>query len=392
MTIIEMGRAVELDLETPFPESGDWLSDIKMAVSAPALRSKLSSRFPALKDGNPRQIIILGAAGEGVRLANLAKEHGIEVLGIADDNHQRLSTDVAGLKVCSTSDLSGFDVEVPVIIASHRPLQSIQRLRKMGFQTVTLFTTLQIIAPDRFPPHMFYDGWLEDMVDNVEEYERLMDSMDDQSRIHLNAILGFRQTIDIGVIAPIIDWNVYELSGLLSFAGNEVYVDAGTFDGDSIKLFVDRMDDKFERIIGFEPDPVTFDRLRANFLADDRVEAVNKGLFDRTGSMRFVNDASRGAILIDDGGLVVDVTSLDDFLHGDRVSFIKMNIEGAELAALSGARESIKKWSPKLAISAYHRPSDLWQVPQRICELNPDYKLALRQHDAGSIEIVAYGY
>ena len=296
------------------------------------------------------------------------------------------------MTVQPTADLAKFDLDIPVIIASHRPLQSVQRLRAMGFETVAIFATLQILSPERFPPHMFYDGWLEDLADNTDEYTRLFESLDETSQMHLQAILGFRQTTEIGAIAPVIDWDVYEPKGLLSFGKDEVYVDAGTFDGDSIRLFIDRMGGAFERVIGFEPDPKTYEQLKENFRTDDRVECVNKGLYNCSGTMRFVNDASRGAILIDDGGLEVEVTSLDDYLNGDRVTYIKMNIEGAELAALEGARQSIEKWAPKLAISGYHRPSDLWRVPQLIKQIWPGYELALRQQDAGVIETVVYAH
>jgi hypothetical protein len=67
-----------------------------------------------------------------------------------------------------------------------------------------------------------------------------------------------------------------------------------------------------------------------------------------------------------------------------------MNIEGAELEALEGARESIRRWAPTLAISAYHRPSDLWQVAALARSLRPDYRLYFRQHDGGVIETVLY--
>ena len=56
------------------------------------------------------------------------------------------------------------------------------------------------------------------------------------------------------------------------------------------------------------------------------------------------------------------------------MTYIKMNIEGAELDALKGAKQAIIRCKPKLAISAYHRPSDLWQVPELIGSLCPDYR------------------
>ena len=67
-----------------------------------------------------------------------------------------------------------------------------------------------------------------------------------------------------------------------------------------------------------------------------------------------------------------------------------MNIEGAEIDALYGARKTIERWTPKLAVSVYHRASDLWQIPEIVHEFSPDYELYLRQHDGGVIETVLY--
>ena len=108
------------------------------------------------------------------------------------------------------------------------------------------------------------------------------------------------------------------------------------------------------------------------------------------GSLRFRDDASRGAIFADDGDIEMPVTTIDEVLGGRRLTYIKMNIEGAEPDALRGGQKSIQKWLPRLAISVYHRPADLWQIPKQVLELNAGYELYLRQHDGGIIETVLY--
>ena len=86
----------------------------------------------------------------------------------------------------------------------------------------------------------------------------------------------------------------------------------------------------------------------------------------------------------------MNVIALDELLAGERATFIKMNIEGAEIDALYGAQNTIRRWLPKLAISVYHRPTDLWRIPQLVRELSDKYDLFLRQHDGGVIETVLY--
>ena len=87
-----------------------------------------------------------------------------------------------------------------------------------------------------------------------------------------------------------------------------------------------------------------------------------------------------------------DFVSLDDYAKGllDRIDYIKMDIEGAEMEALAGAENIIRTFKPRLAISGYHRPSDLWEIPQKIMSLNPGYKLTFGHHSAVKWESVFY--
>ncbi|MBR2215279.1 MAG: FkbM family methyltransferase [Selenomonadaceae bacterium] len=67
-----------------------------------------------------------------------------------------------------------------------------------------------------------------------------------------------------------------------------------------------------------------------------------------------------------------------------RVTLINMDIEGAEMGVLRGAREIIKKWRPVLAICAYHKPTDLFDIPELVWSVAKDYKIYLRKYRSGS--------
>jgi FkbM family methyltransferase len=369
----------------------DRLNLIANSGSAASLRNQLAEFWPALNNSALKQLAIVGAAGEGVRLASLCHQLGIRVLAIADDDLAKQGIKVEANIVVSIEKLSALDRSIPIVVASHRALLPVRQIRQMGFHTVCPFMALQLMDPVTFPPHMFHEGILEDLFANVEHYRDLGAMLaDNRSREVLSAVIAYRLCCDPEVLDSVVEWDLYGPSNLLEYGKNEVYVDAGAFDGDSIRLFIDRVSGDFSRVIGFEPDPVTFKKLEHNFSSEPRVTPINAGLFSKKGELRFDDAGTRGSILVSSGGIVVPVVSLDDVLSGERVSYIKMNIEGAEIDALQGASQSIKKWGPKLAISAYHHPDHLWKISRAITGISPDYQLYLRQHDGGIIETVMF--
>jgi FkbM family methyltransferase len=380
------------DLPRSFTDdTAGWMEHLARASSSEALIEALAERYPALQHGRLRRLAILGAAEEGARLAALCKQLDIDIVLIADDNPERQGQMLEGVSVVPTAGLEECDRRLPVIIASHRVLGATRRLKAMGFDIVAPFATLQILAPERFPPHMFYDGLIEDLFRNRARYFELHDTLgDDISRRVLNAVVGFRLTMDPTELEPMLDDELYGPACIMPFGAEETYVDGGSFDGDSLRMFIERVEGHYERIYAYEPDRQTYARLCRNFAEEPRVVPVPKGLFREVTTLRFDDAGTRGSLFTDSGSVSIPVTTIDNDLEGRPATFIKMNIEGAEIDALEGAMHTIQSFAPKLAISAYHRPSDLWKVPATIKALRDDYQLFLRQQDGGIIETVCY--
>ena len=88
---------------------------------------------------------------------------------------------------------------------------------------------------------------------------------------------------------------------------------------------------------------------------------------------------------------MIRTAAIDDIVDkNDRVTFIKMDVEGAELESLKGARKLIKRDCPKLAVCIYHRPEDMITLPLYIKSLVPEYKLYLRSYSNSDNEMVLY--
>ena len=101
--------------------------------------------------------------------------------------------------------------------------------------------------------------------------------------------------------------------------------------------------------------------------------------------------AESGSSRINEKGLEkIKTISIDEMLDGDKATYIKFDIEGAEMAALEGAKKTIQKHKPKLAISIYHKEDDLWKIPFYIKEKYPWYRLYMRHYTSVTTETVLY--
>jgi FkbM family methyltransferase len=361
-------------------------AQLKAATSVASLRDDLLSTVPALSQWPFERIAILGAGAEGLRFAELCSVQGIDIVGIFDGNARKRGMKFAGMAVYPSEALTRLATNVPIIVASHRVLGACESLGALGYVTVPI-AFLQVAMPERFPPHEFYNGLLEDLFDNREQYLSLYDLFaDEASKQVLDAVIGYRLTLDPLRLRNVIDWDLY---GSIQLGPDEIYVDGGTYTGDSIQLFIEHVGGRYRKIYGFEPDARTFQVLQQRLGSTRDVELHNCGLYSSCGMLGFAADSSRAAKIDQQSATQIRVASLDEVVK-DGATFIKMNIEGAEIDALDGARRTIANWAPKLAISAYHRPADLWRLCELIRILNSRYRLSLRQHDGGIIETVIY--
>ncbi|HBB29082.1 MAG TPA: hypothetical protein DC000_07520, partial [Clostridiales bacterium] len=110
------------------------------------------------------------------------------------------------------------------------------------------------------------------------------------------------------------------------------------------------------------------------------INIINRGVWSSNDVLTFSSHMPDSASRILPGGdIVVQVSTIDTDIH-EKINFIKMDIEGAELDALLGARTHIISDRPKLAICVYHTVQDIWKIPQFIYNCNNKQKFYLRYH------------
>ena len=155
---------------------------------------------------------------------------------------------------------------------------------------------------------------------------------------------------------------------------------------------------RFGHILAVEPDPANFIKLQATVAAlpaaargkvDCRQVALGSERrtlhLDATGTAASATSAAPSA-----GTIAVSAETLDSLVEGSRVTFIKLDIEGFEVDALKGARKTIERHGPVIAVCVYHRQYHLWRIPLLLGSLRDDYGFFLRPHNEEGWDLVCY--
>ena len=176
----------------------------------------------------------------------------------------------------------------------------------------------------------------------------------------------------------------------LTHASNETFVDAGCWNGDTSCDFINWSGGRYRRIFAFEADAHQQQVCRTRFDAvGARATVLPYGVWSQRAELRFKSDGTNSHI-DSAGDISIPVTSMDQELEGERITFIKMDIEGSELEALRGAEHILREQHPKLAICIYHKPEDIIEIPRFILSCDPTYKLYIRHYTLTSSEMVLY--
>lgn len=174
---------------------------------------------------------------------------------------------------------------------------------------------------------------------------------------------------------------------------DEVFVNAGAFQGETDLDFARWTNGLYKKIFAFEPMETNVEICRKYYEENDieNIDLFSKGTWSENGRISFSEGTSQGQIDVN-GTNAIETIKIDDAVAGydGKITFIKMDIEGAELEALRGAKETIRKDRPRVAICIYHKPEDLYEIPGYLLSLVPEYRFKVRQYTSMNWETVLY--
>lgn len=166
---------------------------------------------------------------------------------------------------------------------------------------------------------------------------------------------------------------------VLRLGKNESYLDLGAYRGDTVEEFLHYCAGEYSDITALEPDRRTFKKLEAYLENIRNSTAFQKAVYSENKTLIFSDKAGRQST-ISEKGTEIEAISVDSLFSDKSVTYIKMDVEGAEKEAIQGAENTLKNHKPKLNIALYHRSCDVFSIPLQIAEINPDYKFHMRRH------------
>jgi FkbM family methyltransferase len=349
-----------------------------------------------------QSIVLFGAGNLGRQVLSQLRKDGVEPLAFADNNSAIHGTIVNGLTVLSPQDAAAQYARSAAFVVTiwntnHSFVETQKTLQGLGCVKVVSVATFRWKHPESFLP-FFWADLPSKIIRQTEEIRSVFPLWaDDFSLYEYLAQLQWRVWGDSAFLARPMPQESYFPNDLFELLSQEQFVDCGAYDGMTVRQFLKRQPLFAGRIMAFEPDPANYFSLKTYASSLAPKLAATPDVFPYAvgaahTKFRFAATGDMCAAISETGTLEIDCFPLDDLFSQQNFSptYIKMDIEGAELDALKGAQNTIRAQAPILAICSYHRYDDLWRIPNYIHSLRPDYSLFLRPHEIEGGQVVCY--
>ncbi len=333
---------------------------------------------------------VFGTENLGKKLLYKFRDLGIEISTFSDNNKNKWGNFIDGIPIIEPEELKN-NPEQLVIIASKYVREIFAQLKSLGVKKVLPHYVLSVLFPEYFPNEL-HKKIIKDIYKDRRKIERVYNTLSESKskELFLN-ILNFRISLwpeDL----PLYSSNQY-FPSFFPLEQEETYVDAGAFDGDTLRQFLNRQKGMFNKYIALEPDEQNYKKLLQSIpeIYKERIFTYPVGAGAIKSKAFFCNYGREDSMIADDGDNEIDIIPLDELLIDEKVTTIKIDVEGYEPQVLEGAKKIIKEKKPKLAVCVYHRPDHLWELPLQIISYNSNYKLYLRHYEPEIYGTVLYG-
>lgn len=360
------------------------------------------TEFDRLASPFERSLILVGAGNLGRQVLASLRADGIEPLAFADNNPALQGKSIEGVQVLSRQQAAenyGSSAAFVVTIwnTNHAFIQTRKELLELHCKKIIPAVALRWKYSEALLPFF----WL-DVPSKTVEHAGLIKSAfslwnDEFSRREYLAQLKFRILGEFDTLSAPVPQESYFPDDLFDLLPDEKFIDCGAFDGVTVRHFLKRQKEYSGKTVAYEPDPSNFGLLK-QYISElptgvsTNIIPLPYAVGAKHETVHFDANGTMGSAISKNGKIQVECVTLDENLNELQVrpTYIKMDIEGSELQALSGATYLVQREMPILAICSYHCYDDLWRIPLYIHSLSSDYRLFLRPHEIEGWQLVCY--
>jgi FkbM family methyltransferase len=384
-------------------KSAKELLDEILSEDPEATLTREKTAFDEIVGPFSRSLILFGAGGLGRKTLAGLRKIGIEPFGFTDNNSALWGKLVDGVQVYSPdeaarlwNDKAAFVVTTWRHDSKERMGDRISQFKKLGCQSVVSFVPLFWKYPDIFLPHFLIELPSRLLKHRNEISEVFSTLADEASCREFVAQIRLRSFGDFEGLPSPVDHEQYFPDDLWAINTNTVFLDCGTYTGDTIQSFLKRSGSNYLGIIAIEPDPQNY--LQLTHYLDElpldqrkKITSYQLAVGSQKGQVQFDAQGTVSSS-VGSGSMIVNCVPIDDLVSNENLpTIVKIDIEGAEPDALIGAQKTISQDKPFLAVCVYHRQNHLWQLPKLICTISEEYLFYLRPHQLDGWDLVCYG-
>ncbi|WP_286233232.1 FkbM family methyltransferase [Thalassotalea sediminis] len=338
-------------------------------------------------------VVIYGTGVYAYVLFNYLRLKGIEVSKFVVDAKYLVVKHYLGLEVQTIEENVEKLASCSVVIGITNYLAAQEKLKAFGVNH-----SYVIDVPDflNMPNEFMNKEFVENNITQFQEAYNLFE--DDFSKQTFIAAINTKISGDLSFLLPVVkNEHLYFAQDLFDISDHEVLLDVGGFDGDSIRDFTSICNSQFDKIISLEPFDENFKKLTQTVkeLGLINVVLINKGAWSESTTLSFsiTEENIDNKITVEGQGTEnISVDTLDNIIDEcdiDKISLIKMDINGAEYEALRGAEHTLNTFRPNIAVKM-HVKEDFYRLAILLKAMCPNIKLYLRQRNYMSMMLVLY--
>jgi FkbM family methyltransferase len=304
-----------------------------------------------------------------------------DVSAIVDDTLER--SPIPGIQLLRSEEIPSDAMTICTVVIG-RPLTAMRRLEMVGADHIDYFALLNYSVKNLLPIG-YWQGFENEFATHANTYAQMLSSFaDSRSRTEFWKVVAFRLTYDLQIMSGFVDRQPEQyFETFLPMSGGETFVDVGAFDGFTTSEYI-RRNPSFGVCHLFEPIPKNVTVLKEKFAGNQKVQIHNIVLGADHQEVQLC-DAGSSSRMREGGEIIAEMRTLDSFVD-IQPDIIKVDIEGAELEFLAGAKQKILRHRPSLVIAAYHQADHMRRIWEMISELEVDYRVYFRHYTEGFAE------